>query len=198
MTPLALGDVRDLVAWERVRVAERARIIELKRARRVALGERLSLLFENRDTVLFQVQEMVRAERLVEPARIQAELDVYNPLLPGAGELSATLFVEIPEIARLSGAQARREVERFRGLERDALALVLGSQRVPARFEATTSSEERLAAVHFLRFALDAAQRAALADASCALELRVRHPGYAARARLGDETRRALLEDVSA
>jgi hypothetical protein len=198
VTPLGLDDVRDLAAWERVRVAERARVIALKRARRVALGERLSLLFENRDTVLFQVQEMVRAERLVEPARIQAELDVYNPLLPGGGELSATLFIEIPEIARLGGEETRREVERFRGIERDALVLVLGEHRVAARFEAAATPEERLAAVHFVRFALGAAARTALADPGRPLELRVEHPAYAASARLGEATRRALLADVAA
>src|SRR5262245_9030094 len=102
----------------------RARVIDLKRHRRLALGRNLPLLFENRDTVLFQVQEMIRTERIVDDAKIQDELDVYNALVPEVGELSATLFIEIPELVRMTQDQVRETVNRFQGLERDTLWLV--------------------------------------------------------------------------
>ena len=99
MEKVALSEIRDIAQYERVREAERARIIERKRPRRVGLGENLTLLFENHDTVLFQVQEMMRTERIVDEAKIQDEIDTYNALIPGPGELSATLFIEIPGIS---------------------------------------------------------------------------------------------------
>ena len=92
---LTLADVPDQRAYERVRDGYRQQIIELKRRRRVALGPIMTLVFENVDTVRFQVLEMARAERIATDEGIQQELDVYNRLLPGRGELSATLFIEL-------------------------------------------------------------------------------------------------------
>ena len=94
---IELKDVVNFFEYEKVRDAMRARIIELKRRRRVSVGSHLSLVFENRDTLLFQIQEMCRVERITDDARVQDELDVYNALLPRPGELSATLFIEITE-----------------------------------------------------------------------------------------------------
>src|SRR5919108_3689177 len=123
MSAIELSDVKDLVEYEKVREAMRARMIELKKDRRIGLGDNLTLLFENRETVLFQIQEMVRTERIVEDEKIREEIEAYRPLLPRPGELSATLFIEIPDIARMSTAQTREAVNRFRGVERDALWL---------------------------------------------------------------------------
>jgi len=113
MAKLTRADVLDLTAYEKERDARRAAVIALKRHRRLQLGDNLSLLFENRETVLYQVQEMVRTERIVQDERIQDELDAYNPLLPGDGELSATLFIEIPEMLAMSEDDVRRAVNRF-------------------------------------------------------------------------------------
>jgi len=98
---LTLADISDLRAYEREREALRARIIELKRARRVPVGPVVTAVFENRETIRFQVQEMVRAERMLTDEAVQAELDTYNPLIPGPGQLSATLFVELTTKAEL-------------------------------------------------------------------------------------------------
>jgi Protein of unknown function (DUF3501) len=194
---IALAEVRNLVEYEKVRDRERAAVIALKKERRVSVGESLTLLFENRETVLFQVQEMVRTERIVEDARIQDELDAYNPLLPARDELSATLFIEIPELVHLSADDVRRRVNRFQGLDRH-LALVVGEGvRVPARFEGSRSNEEKMAAVQYLRFALPPEAREALADPGRAVRLVVDHPGYQAEAVLGAAVRAQLLKDLA-
>ena len=121
-SPLVLEDIEDLRAYERGRDAFRRSIIELKKRRRVAVGPFMTVLFENRETVRFQIQEMARVERMATDDQIQGELDVYNALLPSAGELSATMFIELTDEASTAGmapqtgrgrADARAEI-RFR------------------------------------------------------------------------------------
>src|SRR5262245_32179910 len=112
----------------------RADVIALKQRRRVPLGDNLTLLFENRATVIFQIQEMVRTEGIVDEAKVQEEIDAYAALLPQQNELSATLFIEIPGIATLPPGEARTAVNRFQGIDADVLFLELGKHRIPARF----------------------------------------------------------------
>jgi uncharacterized alkaline shock family protein YloU len=197
MRKVERSEIKDLVAYEKAREAMRARVIEVKTHRRVAVGPNLTLLFENRDTVLFQIQEMVRTERIVDDAKIQEEVDVYNALVPDHGELSATLFIEIPELVRMTQEKVRETVNRFQGLDRDSLWLVVDGLRVPARFESGHSKEEKMAAVHYVRFALPEAARAAFRDAAGDARLVVEHPHYRAEATLAAETRRVLREDLS-
>ena len=196
MEKLVLADVKDLVAYERVRESMRAAIIALKEHRRIGLGSNLTLLFENRETVLFQVQEMVRTERIVDEERIQDELDAYNPLIPAPGQLSATLFIEIPDLARMTQEQVHAAVNRFQGLDKGALRLVVGATEVPALFEAGRTREEKMAGVQFVRFEVPAPVRAALADAGTPVSIRVVHPRYEAEADVPDGMRRQRLSDL--
>jgi hypothetical protein len=118
MTKLTLDDISDLRAYERERDDFRREVIALKRRRRVPLGEFVTLLFENRQTVRFQIQEMARAEKLITDEAIETELRIYNPLIPGAGQLCATLFIELtskdalmewlPKLVGIEGAVALR------------------------------------------------------------------------------------------
>jgi hypothetical protein len=194
-----LQEIRDIAAYERVREAMRREVIALKARRRVALGPRLSLLFENRQTVLFQIQEMTRTERIVEEARIREELHAYNALVPEAGQLSATLFIEIPDLHRLSQDEVRREVNRFQGLDRGAVRLRLGEElSLPAVFEAGHSKEEKMAAVQYLRFVVPEEARRALRDPYTPARLVVDHPRYQAEAEVGAELRQELLADLGA
>jgi uncharacterized protein DUF3501 len=197
MRKVDLAEIKDLVAYEKVRTLMRARVIEVKKHRRVAVGPNVTVLFENRDTVLFQIQEMARTERIVDDAKLQDEVDVYNALVPDPGQLSATLFIEIPELARMSQDQVRETVNRFQGLDHDSVWLVLGGTRLPALFEAGHTKEEKMAAVHYIRFAVPEAARRALADAAADAQLVVEHPHYRAQATLTPETRRALQEDLA-
>jgi Protein of unknown function (DUF3501) len=197
MRKVERSEIKDLVAYEKAREAMRAHVIEVKKHRRVAVGPNLTLLFENRETVLFQIQEMVRAERIVDDARIQEEVDVYNALVPDRGELSATLFIEIPDLVRMSQAEVRETVNRFQGLDRDSVWLQVDGRRVPARFESGHSKEEKMAAVHYVRFVLPEAAWAALGAIAADVRVVVEHSHYRAEAALAPETRKSLREDLS-
>jgi hypothetical protein len=189
--PVRLEDVQNLYEYEKVRGSLRAEVIALKARRRVAVGDRLSVLFENRQTVLFQIQEMIRAERIVVQDRIQEEIDVYNTMVPGPGELSATMMIEILDRSRI-----QPELDRFLGIDTgDRLWLeVAGAWRIPAVFEPGHSREDRISAVHFLRFPVPTAARPHLTAGPAALV--VVHPGYRARADLLPETRLELARDL--
>ncbi len=197
MQKITLPEVQNLYEYEKVRETYRARIIEVKRNRRVSVGENLTFLFENRDTVLFQIQEMVRTERIVEETRVQEEIDAYRVLLPGPGELSATLFIEIPDLVRMSQEEVRRTVNRFQGLDREGVFLAIGDRlRIPARFEGGHSKEEKMAAVHYLRFPVSGEARAALGDPGQAVRLVVDHPHYKAESEVAPAVRSELLRDL--
>jgi hypothetical protein len=190
---IELKDVLNFVDYEQVRDEMRRRVITLKRGRRVPVGRYLSFVFENRDTVLFQIQEMCRVERISEAARIQDEIDVYNALLPRPGELSATLMIEI-----VDKDQIKPVLDRFMGIDTGQRVWIqVGKEfAIPGEFEAGHSDEEKgkLAAVHFVRFAFPAA--AVRAFRAAEVTLVVDHPGERARTRLSEETKAALLEDL--
>src|ERR671919_1255512 len=111
MNKIALDDIMGLAAYEKLRQQFRQRIIELKKKRRVAVGDKVSLVFENRDTVIFQIQEMLRAEKTSDLDKIREEIEVYNELIPAPEELSATLFLEIEDQTHL-----REELLKFLGI----------------------------------------------------------------------------------
>jgi uncharacterized protein DUF3501 len=189
---ITAAEVLNLYEYERVREARRQAVIALKQRRRVQVGRYLSFVFENRETVWFQIQEMVRAERIVDPERVQDELDVYNGLLPQAGELAATMMIEIAETG-----QIKPVLDMLLGIDtRDYVRLEVGPHVVVGTFETGHSDEElgKLSAVHFVRFALPPAARAALATSEVALV--VEHPNERARTVLSEATRRSLAEDL--
>jgi hypothetical protein len=193
MKPVAFGEILNLVEYEKVRPARRQAVIALKADRRVGVGRYLSFVFENRDTVWFQIQEMIRAERIVDEAKIYEELAVYNALLPQPGELAATMFIEIAEESRIKPV-----LDSLLGIDLgEHVRLQVGSHAIAGVFEAGHSDEERgkLAAVHFVRFALPAAARRAFADAEVALA--VDHPGDRGRTVLSPAARRRLAEDLA-
>jgi RimJ/RimL family protein N-acetyltransferase len=185
MKPVALDELVDRESYERLRPAYRERIIALKQRRRVAVGDRVSIVFENRETLRFQVLEMARVERIDDPVALQHELDVYNELVPGEGELSATLFVEIPDLARI-----RAELDRLVGVDEHVL-LEAGGRAVRASFDPRQREEDRISAVQYIRFRVDAD-----AVARGPVRLRIDHPHYHAVADLAPETRASLLADL--
>jgi len=191
---LSLDDIKDLRAYEREREEFRARIIELKRRRRVAVGPVVTLVFENQDTIRFQIQEMARAERMLADADIQAELDVYNPLIPESGELSATLFIELT-----SQEQMREWLPKLVGIERSmVLRLGPGAEEVRAQPEADHASQltrdEITASVHYIRFSLTTDQVSAFEAGPVVLG--ADHAAYPHGTELSEATRVSLLEDL--
>jgi hypothetical protein len=194
--PLTLDDIADVRAYERQREEFRARIIALKKLRRVAVGPVVSVVFENRDTIRFQVQEMARAERLATDSALQAELDIYNVLIPEAGHLCATLYVELT-----SRVEMEEWLPRLVGIEQ-SVELLIGegaeTEVVPATVDETHAAQltraEVTPAVHYLRFAVDARQTELFAAGPVVLA--VSHPRYAEGTRLSDQTRASLHEDL--
>ena len=193
MTPLTVADILNIHEYEKVREARRRAVIELKRHRRVAVGRYLSFVFENRETVWFQIQEMVRAERIVDDAKIADEVAVYNALLPGPNELAATMMIEIPDPARIQPI-----LDALLGIDtRDYVRMDVGGRAVVGRFEAGHSDEERgkISAVHFVRFPLPAgALRGGRAEE---VALVVDHPNERARTVLSAETVQSLAQDLA-
>lgn len=195
MRRIELSEIRDLVEYEKVRDAMRRDVIALKKNRRVSVGENLTFLFENRETVLFQIQEMVRTERIVHDEAIRFELETYNGLIPGPGELSATLFIEIPDLVKMTQDEVRVAVNRFQGIDHGGVSLRVGAHVIPARFETGHSKEEKMAAVHFVRFAVPDAAAVRL-DAGDPARLVVEHPNYRAEAALPPAVVQELLRDL--
>jgi hypothetical protein len=198
MKKIELSELKNIAEYEKVRARMLAEVIELKKSRRVHVGENLTFLFENRETVLFQIQEMMRTERIVHDDKIQEEIDAYAALLPGEGEIAATLFIEIADLYKMTQAEIHQTVNRFQGLDQDRIALVVGGERVPARFAEGQSHEEKMAAVHYLRFALPQGVRATLKVPSADARLVVDHPNYKAEAALVGQVRLQLVADLDA
>ncbi|MBI2230043.1 MAG: DUF3501 family protein [Deltaproteobacteria bacterium] len=191
MKKVALEDIRGLAAYENLREKFRRRIIELKQARRVAVGDKVTLVFENRDTVIFQIQEMVRAERIVDLDKIREEIEVYNELIPEPGELSATLFLEIEDQTHL-----REELLKFLGID-EAVYFKVGSHSIHARFEAGHSKEDKISAVQYVKIPFsEDALRALIEGEEAAIV--IDHPNYQARALIERRTRQLLMKDLNA
>lgn len=193
---LTLDDIADLRAYEREREEFRSRIIALKKRRRIGVGPHITLLFENRETIRFQIQEMARAEKILSDEGIETELRVYNPLIPEPGHLSATLFIELT-----SDELLREWLPKLVGIER---SVVLGAGtgaarqavrcRVDADHEAQLTREEITASVHYIHFDVPAAAIEALAESGGTLE--VDHPEYSFETVLTPENVTELLEDL--
>lgn len=197
---LSLDDIAEARAYEREREDFRNRIIQLKKIRRVAVGPVVTMVFENRDTIRFQIQEMARAERLLSDGAIQTELDTYNPLIPEPGELSASLYIELT-----NRAEMEHWLPRLVGIERAVQIEITGTDTngsgpevIPCQVDPTHAAnltrEEVTAAVHFVRFQLSPAQveKFRLGTVAVAID----HPEYRERTVIGTATRDSLLEDL--
>ncbi len=194
MKKLTVDDIQDFRAYERERDDFRRLIIELKRRRRVALGPIASLVFENTDTMRWQVQEMARAERLLRDEQIAHEVETYNQLIPDSGELSGTLLLELTSELAL-----REWLPRLVGIEGSVMIVLDDGSSV--RGAPTDEDEMRLtrdditAAVHFLKFRFRPEQIERFRDGE--VRVVVDHPEYHADVVLNDEQHAALAEDLA-
>ena len=192
-TALTLADIVDHRAYEAERVEFRRHIIALKARRRVGVGPFITFLFENRDTMRFQIQEMARAERMMTDAAIQIELDTYNPLLPGGGELSATMFLELT-----SDAALREWLPKLAGVERSVgIELANGTfvaATLEAGHEAQLTRADTTSCVHYIRFAFDPAAVVAFGSGAT---LCVRHGEYAHSTQLSTDAIDELAIDLA-
>jgi Protein of unknown function (DUF3501) len=182
-----------LEAYARQRSQFRAKVMEHKKRRTVHLGGNVTLQFENELTIRYQVQEMLRIERIFEEEGIQHELDAYNPLVPDGGNWKATMMIEYPD-----PDERRRMLAQLKGIERRVWVQVGELERVYAIADEDLEreNEEKTSSVHFLRFELDTAMRERLRGGA-ALRIGVDHPHYRAEVELAPEVRAALASDLA-
>jgi len=193
---LTLDDISDLRAYERERQDFRAHVIALKKRRRVGVGPFVTVVFENRDTIRFQIQEMARIEKLISDEAIEGELRAYNPLIPEPGELACTLFIELTSepalrewLPRLVGIESALELRAGAGDDRVVVRCTVDPDHA-----AQLTREEVTASVHYVHFALTPAQVDAVARGPVALA--VTHPAYEHESLLGEDTVAELLADL--
>ena len=194
MSKIERGSLLSLEAYAKQRTSFRAKVIAHKRNRKVQLGEHLTLEFEDELTIRYQIQEMLRIERIFEEDGIQGELEAYNPLVPDGRNLKATMMLEYPD-----PAARKRALARLKGVEDRTWIQVAGCEKVfaVADEDLERENEEKTSSVHFLRFELDAPMRRAL-RAGAQLAIGVDHPAYrAAPDPVPEAVRAALLEDLA-
>ena len=186
-------DIVPLPTYRKGRDEYISKMIQYKKSRRVKLGQDISVLFENRNTVLFQIQELVNSEDLDDPKEIDEYIEIYSPMLPGEDELSATLFIESDKQERLTEVLGQ-----LRGIERH-LYLQVGDEKVQAVFEEEHDDREFTTSVHYLKFPLTATAKAYIANASAEhaqLKLVLDHPNLQAEAPLSADHVSSFQNDL--
>jgi hypothetical protein len=190
MNKLTREDIQLNDQYARERENTRKTIIALKKLRRVEVGDRLTFTFENRETIRYQIQEMMRIEHISDEQKIQFELDVYNELIPERDTLSATMFIEIQDQDKI-----KTFLDQFQGLDQsNTVVLRVNGEESPARFEEGHSKEDRISAVHYVKFHLNDNQKKNFRNGDVVLE--VRHPSYNAGAKLTPEQKQEIGKDL--
>jgi uncharacterized protein DUF3501 len=193
MAQIAPESLLPLEAYARERNAFRSRVIAHKKLRTVHVGDHVTLIFEDELTIRYQVQEMLRIERIFEEDGIRGELDAYNPLIPDGANWKATMLIEYPE-----AEERRRRLSELKGIEDRCWVEVEGRARVFAIADEDLEREndEKTSAVHFVRFELDRAMRDALKEGA-ELSIGVDHPNYRSRVVVAPEVRQSLAGDLA-
>ena len=190
---LELGDLLDVDSYETIRSEYRQRLLAHKAERRVEVGDLVSITFEDRETVRYQIQEMARVEQLRDARKLAHEIEVYGELLPDESSLAATLFIEIAQMDRI-----RSELDRLLGID-ECVALEIGepgaTTTARARFDERQLEEDRISAVHYLRFPLSPEQREQFLGGATA-RISIDHPAYRETTELPAATRASLRRDL--
>ena len=189
--PIARRDIKGPALYGPIRDDYRKRVIELKRNRRVLLGDRVSMVFENRHTLQVQIEEICRVENLTRDDQIESEIAVYNELMPTPASLSATLFIELPP-----DADAYTALKDLVGLD-EHVVLHLGAHTIRAAFEPGRSTQDKISAVQYLRFPLSPELGAALATPGTEIAVEIDHPNYRHRVGCPEATRASLAADYA-
>ncbi len=190
MKPIQRDEVLGLGEYEQIRARFRARVIEEKKARRVTISDIMSVAFENRDSVLLQIQEMLRAERISAEHAIKHEIDTYNELVPGPSQLSLTLFVEIAD-------KEKREAElvALAGLESSVFVVVDGERFQAKGEDRSVEGIARTTALHYLKADLSDEARRAIHDRKAKVSIVIDHPRHPREVELQGEVLRSLATD---
>jgi hypothetical protein len=194
--PIVPADIKGPAIYAGIRDDFRRRIIEYKEHRRIEVGDRVFLVFENRKTLIFQIEEILRVERITTPEQIAEEIALYNQLLPGADSLSATLFLTVPR-EKDNEAERRAELDRFIGLDEHVI-LHVGPHAIRAEFEEGRATEDRISAVQYTRYRLLPGAIAALRTPGTEVAVEIDHPVYRHRAPVSEAMRASLASDFDA
>ena len=189
--PITRRDIKGPTLYAPIRDDYRNRVIALKRARRIVIGDLVAIVFENRHTMTFQIEEICRVENLTTDAQINSEIAVYNDLMPTETSLAATLFIELP-----ADADAYVVLKRLVGLD-EHVVLHIGPHAIRAAFEPGRSTEDKISAVQYMRFPLSAEAREALLAETTELAIEVDHPNYRHRMTCPPATRASLAADYA-
>ena len=192
MPPITHDSLMTLEAYARARNDFRARVIAHKKHRTVPLGDHVTLIFEDELTIRYQVQEMLRIERIFEAQGIRDEIDTYNPLIPDGGNWKATMLIEYPDVD-----ERHRALAALKGIEDRVWVQVAGCERVYAIADEDLEreNEEQTSAVHFLRFELSPSMKRALAVGG-GLGIGVDHPAYNVNIDVTQAVRTSLMQDL--
>ena len=193
MKSLAADTLMNIIEYEKVRHTYRQDIIAYKKNRRISLGPNVMLTFENEKTLTFQIQEIMRAERLVHDEQIQEEVDVYNTIMPPENGLSATLFIEVVEEAKI-----RPVLNKFIGLtDRQSLYLDINGEKIYAEFEQGREEENKISSVHYVQFLFSNEQKKNFTDSESETKLGIDYKDYKYTETVPDGLQRSLCEDLS-
>jgi hypothetical protein len=191
MKPVERNEILDLAEYEKVREHFRNRVILEKKTRRVSVGPYMTLLFENHDTVLLQIQEMLRTERITRESSVAHEIETYNELLGGPNELGATLMIEIPDAAVRDAFLVQAK-----GIEKHVV-LRIGALSCRATWDPNRASQDQASAVTYLKFPIGAEGSAAL-KSGAPLRIVTDHPDVALDVPLPSSLAGILAEDIGA
>ena len=190
-TLIQKSDLLNIIDYEKQRDTYRSELIDYKKNRRFKLGPNILITFENSKTMKFQIQEMMRAERMVHDSQIEEELNVYNPLIPGGDELSATLFIEITDPEKI-----RPVLDSFIGLTEGVnVFFEIDGEKVVAEFEEGREKEDNISSVHYIRFPFSEEQKNNFVNDSNLISIHIDYGEYSHSIVLDDNMKNSLADD---
>ncbi len=192
MKQLSVEKMLNIIEYEKVRTNYRKDIIQYKKNRRLKVGPNIAIVFENERTLSFQIQEIMRAERIVHDDKIQEEVNIYNSIMPPLNGLSATLFIEVTEEYNIKAV-----LQQFIGLTvGDVIFLDFNGDKVFAQFEQGREEEDKISSVHYLQFIFNKDQIAKLGDMYSPIKLGIEYNDYSYVAELSSLTKNSLYQDI--
>ena len=190
-TLIQKSDLLNIIDYEKQRDTYRSELIDYKKNRRFKLGPNILITFENSKTMKFQIQEMMRAERMVHDSQIEEELNVYNPLIPSGDELSATLFIEITDPEKI-----RPVLDSFIGLTEGVnVFFEIDGEKVVAEFEEGREKEDNISSVHYIRFPFSEKQKNNFVNDSSSISINIDYGKYSHSIVLDDNMKNSLADD---
>ncbi|MBU2447035.1 MAG: DUF3501 family protein [Bacteroidetes bacterium] len=192
MKKIEFSDVKNIHEYEKVRKESRDHIIKIKKNRRIQIGDNITLVFENRETVLFQIQEMIRLEKIADRKLIQQEIDVYNELIPCKNQLCATMLIEIQEREYIKPI-----LDSLIGLSDKCVFLEFDNEKIEPIFDQGQLTDGRVSAVQYLTFSFKQDQVKKFVESGSISKIKIQHKNYKAEKTFDPEMKTVLINDLT-